>query len=295
MWNLPSSIEEFRQLYDSDAASLFNQLGSLVQRYESERDIARGHVLNYSSQLDAANKSIDNLEQQIDKLKVELNVARVVQHPTPPPNPVKNFRSERFPHPEKFDGDRANLPGFLIQLQMKLMANNDRFQDEQFKIAYSISLLEGRALQQIVPIVRANPSAPFGSMSALIAYLEASFGDPDPRETARQELQNLQQGKEEFSRYYSEFLRIIGYLNYNENAKIDALDKGLSTDLKDAMVHHPKKHTNLDEYALMLMKLDRRIRGLKIERNISHSEIAPHIFPGEAQPSHVSGGLTSMY
>ncbi|EPQ61739.1 hypothetical protein BGT96224_A20410 [Blumeria graminis f. sp. tritici 96224] len=81
---------------------------------------------------------------------------------------------------------------------MKLKINSDRFQDEQSKVIYSISRLEGRALQQIIPIVRANPSTPLASIQSLIVNIEASFEDPDLHGTARQELQNLQQGIGDF-------------------------------------------------------------------------------------------------
>ncbi|KAI0991155.1 hypothetical protein K3495_g17032, partial [Podosphaera aphanis] len=193
-WAPPASLAEFTAQYNIDHTALYNNLVALFElnkdtatRYRQERDTAR-------SQLGEANQSIDNLEEQTTQLNVDLNIARAGHTQTATTSGAtihdhtSNFRSEKFPDPEKFDGTRAKLPGFTTQLRMKLEVNHDRFRNESAKVIYSISRLEGRALNQVVPLVNTNPSAPFSSVIAFIAYLEASFGDPDPRGTARREL-----------------------------------------------------------------------------------------------------------
>ncbi|KAH0605158.1 uncharacterized protein H6S33_005140 [Morchella sextelata] len=238
VWAAPNDVEGFRRMYEADPVELFNNIATLVQRVRLQRDTLH-------TQLTAANETIDNLEEQINRLNLDLNVARAAPAPTvaapvaaaPPPAPVPAFRSEKFPDPEKFDGTRTKLPGFTTQLRMKLEVNHDRFRNEAAKVIYAVSRLEGRALDQVVPLVNANPAAPFSSVTAFVAHLEASFGDPDPRGTARRQLVALKQGKGDFATYYSQFLRIVAYLDYNEGAKIDALAEGLSEDLKDAMTY----------------------------------------------------------
>ncbi|KAI0991744.1 hypothetical protein K3495_g16443, partial [Podosphaera aphanis] len=154
--------------------------------------------------------------------------------------------------------------------------------------------LEGRALDQVVPLVNSKPSAPFSSVNAFIAHLNASFGDPDPRGTARRELLALKQGNGDFAGYYSQYLRIIAYLDYNESAKIDALTEGLSEDLKDALMYRTDKPSNLEELATTLMMIDNRIRGRKAEQKIAQNPIGKFSSPNAGHPSHIAGGLAPM-
>jgi hypothetical protein len=66
--------------------------------------------------------------------------------------------------------------------------------------------------------------------------LKTSFDDPNPTGTARRELYELKQTKN-FSTYLIEFRIIMGRLRYDENAQMDALEMGLSSKLKDALVY----------------------------------------------------------
>ncbi|KAH0608775.1 uncharacterized protein H6S33_001003 [Morchella sextelata] len=240
-WAPPNDVEEFKRQYEVDAADLFNNIAILVQRIRLQRD-------TFSTQLATANETIDNLEEQVTQLNLDLNVACAAPAPAasapvaaaPPPTTVPAFRSEKFPDPEKFDGTP--------------------------KVIYAVSCLEGRALDQVVPLVNANPAAPFSSVTALVTHLEASFGDPDPRGTARRQLIALKQGKGDFATYYSQFLRIVAYLDYNEGAKIDALAGGLSEDLKDAMTYRTGRPNTVEAYATMLMTIDNQVRGRKAEQ-----------------------------
>lgn len=293
-WNAPNSIEEFQEQFKNDVIKLYNYMNGHLGRYRAERDAIR-------SQLEEANKSIDNYEEQITQLNLDLNIARATRTSTSPnsnsninTSSTINFRSEKFPDPEKFDGTRIKLPGFITQLQMKLKVNHDRFSDETSKVIYSVSRLEGRALDQVIPIANSNPNTPFSSVQAFINYLNASFGDPDPRGTALRELLTLKQGDGDFANYYSQFLRIVSYLDYNESAKMDALAAGINKDLKEAMVYRMDKPRTLEELATTLMTVDNRIRGHKAEQRNVRNNMGQFSSPISAHPSHVPGGPTPM-
>lgn len=178
-WAPPTSIQSFRQQYEEDADTLCAYINGHLNRYRTERDTAQG-------QLAAARQTIDSLEEQNTQLDLNLNIAKAghtqttTTSKTIPNDNTLIFRSEKFPDPEKFDGTRSKLPGFVTQLRMKLEVNHDRFRNDSAKVIYSISRLEGRALDQVVPLVNTNPSAPFSSVTSFLAYLDASFGDPDP-------------------------------------------------------------------------------------------------------------------
>lgn len=109
----PNDVEEFKRQYEVNAVDLFNQIAVLVRRIRLERDTAR-------TQLTAANKTIDNLEEQVTRLKLDLNISRAAPAPAvsvpvataPPPTTLPVFSSEKFPDPEKFNGTHTKLPGF---------------------------------------------------------------------------------------------------------------------------------------------------------------------------------------
>ena len=266
-WVPPQNLDEFRNQFDTDAETLFQQIASVINRYKKERD-------DCCIQLTGCHDHINQLEEHNTKLNLDLNIARAGHISTTQAATrdtsvaTSNFRSEKFPDPEKFNGKRANLPGFITQLRMKLEVNHDRFRNEVAKVIYSVSRLEGKALDQVVPLVNANPSATFSSVDEFISYLESSFGDPDPRGTARRELVSLKQGKGDFASYYSQFLRIMAYLDYNESAKIDALTEGISDELKDALMFRTELPKQLSPFAATLMTIDNQIRGRRADKAI---------------------------
>jgi len=58
-----------------------------------------------------------------------------------------------MPDPEKFHGDRTKLPDFLTQMCLKLLANRDRFLNQDAMTIYIISRLDGAALRQIATFI----------------------------------------------------------------------------------------------------------------------------------------------
>lgn len=294
IWVAPADFEEFRQFYETDKLTLFTGLTDLVKCLRQERDTCR-------PQLSDAHTANDTLEEQVTQLNLDLRIARAssistsTTHDTHPLlGPQSTFRSEKFTGPEKFHGTRAKLPGFIIQLRMKLEMNGDRFRNEAATVIYSINRMEGKALDQMVPLVNANPLTLFPSILAFFAYLEASFGDPDPRSTALQGLETLKQGHGDYATYCTSFLRNIAYLDYKKSAKIDALAKGLSDVLKDAMAYRFERPRTLKESASTLMMLDNRIRGRKAEQRNDRNTAIQFPTVNTAHPSHVAGGLVPM-
>ncbi|KAH0606495.1 uncharacterized protein H6S33_003329 [Morchella sextelata] len=283
----PNDVEEFKRQYEVDAADLFNHIAVLVQRIHHERDTTR-------TQLTAANETIDNIEEQVTQLNLDLNFTRAAPAPAvsvpvaaaPSPTTVPAFRSKKFPDPEKFDGTLTKLPGFITQLRMKLEVNYDRFRNEAAKVIYPVSRLEGRALDQVVPLVNTNSAALFSTVTAFIAHLEASFGDPDPRGTARRQLVALKQSKGDFVTYYSQSLCIVAYLDYNEGAKIDALAEGLLEDLQDAMTYRTGRLNTVEAYVTMLMTIDNQAIRNTIGQFTTPTAVA--------HASHTTGGLAAM-
>lgn len=91
--------------------------------------------------------------------------------------------------PEPFHGSKEKLSNFLAQCQLKFL-NHPQFREDLPKILYAISFLKGQAFSWIEPqLQEGQPN--FQNWNEFRKALEASFGDPDPVETARIRLYNL--------------------------------------------------------------------------------------------------------
>lgn len=168
--------------------------------------------------------------------------------------------TEKLPDPEKFDGTRSKLRPFLANLRLKLHGNSDRYPSEQLKLFYAYSRLEGSATAQLLPYVQGTVIN-LADFEAFVKILETSFGDPDRQATAQRELAQLRQSNRDFHAYLADFQRIVADTGYtDEEAKIGALSQGISSELRNLMIHHDRPKT-LAEYTTLLQNLDNRYRA----------------------------------
>jgi hypothetical protein len=137
--------------------------------------------------------------------------------------------------PEKFTGeDRHKLRSFIALLRLRLIDRPGEFPDEQSKLRYAFSRLEGAALEQLIHLVD-NDHVDLDNFDAFVTSLEEAYGDPDHANSAERALSKLRQGNRDFVSYYAEFQRLIADLQWNDAAKRAALHRGLSEELKDIL------------------------------------------------------------
>ena len=311
----------------SESSSTSTQYGEALQTVEALRaaiannpseslKALRANVdrtIAAESRLQASQLEVQSLTTKVSSLEAQISLLTAAP-PTPAPQaassqsdsnpfllpvPPTSHRSAKLADPDKFSGKRAELPNFLAQLQLKLQANADHWPDEPAKVAYCISTLEGDALRNLRSAIRQEPvpgtNVPrividFASTSALIDRLQTSFGDPDPTGTARMELARLRQGKLDFSSYLSEFTRIMSVLNYDSAAKMDALEAGMSSKLREGLVYNIRPAPtpeNYDTWCNTLLQLDNRIRQLEAQKRGTYST-TPQVPAIVSQPESVS-------
>ena len=100
----------------------------------------------------------------------------------------------------------------------------------------------------------------FDSTASFIAEITRIFGDPD-KNAAAHELDKLKQGIRDFSRYYSDFIRPVNVLEFDDAAKRHFLEKGLSKGLLNGLQYQDTPdNENLDNYVGCLKRMDERIR-----------------------------------
>jgi hypothetical protein len=90
---------------------------------------------------------------------------------------VINALSEKYPNPDRFNGTRTNLRGFLGQLRLKV-GDRSRFPTDQDQLRYAANRFEGAALDQILPYHKDN-HVNLENLTALICILENAFDNPD--------------------------------------------------------------------------------------------------------------------
>ena len=219
-----------------------------IQRLRARNQELEHEVAVLESDLDRERDTIANLNRAI----------RLMGH-GPPATPHEN--REKIPDPEKYEGDRDALPEFLLQLRLKAPT----LKNEQARLRYGISLLKGKALSQIRPYVHAD-RIELEDLEALIAKLEAAFGDPDRRSTAEKKLLNIKQANRDFPTFFAEFSRYAADSGWEDNAKRSIMRNALCYELKADLVGQSEPE-DFDQWVALLQRLDNKRRQLTSETN----------------------------
>jgi hypothetical protein len=69
------------------------------------------------------------------------------------------------------------------------------------------------------------------NVDCFVAFLEATYGDPNKEMTALSKLNNLKQGKRSFTTYFAKFQRLAANTGLNEISLIASLRHSLSLKL----------------------------------------------------------------
>ena len=104
------------------------------------------------------------------------------------------------------------------------------------------------------------------SLNALFDLLRQVFNDPDKTGTANHEIRKLKQKSSTFAAYFAEFGRIMGDLNWNEEAQREQLYEGLADETKDALVISGPRSDSLGHLIQICWELNNRIRTRAAER-----------------------------
>jgi hypothetical protein len=180
--------------------------------------------------------------------------------------------------PEKFTGeDRGKLRSFVALLRLRLIDRPGEFRNEQSKLRYAFSRLEGAALEQLIHLVK-DDCVNLGNFEAFVTSLEEAYGDPDRMNTAERGLAKLHQGNRDFVAYYAEFQRLIADLNWNDAAKHAALHCGLCDELKDILSTQDLPE-DWSRYVALVKRWDMQYRTCKAETHRSYGQTKPAMMP----------------
>jgi hypothetical protein len=180
--------------------------------------------------------------------------------------------------PEKFTGeDHGKLRSFVALLHLCLIDRPREFPNEQSKLRYAFSRLEGAALEQLIHLVK-DDCMNLGNFEAFVTSLEEAYGDPDRVNTAERALAKLHQGNRDFVTYYAEFQCLIVDLNWNDAAKHAALHRGLCEELKDILSTQDLPE-DWSRYVALVKRRDMQYRARKAKTHHSSRQTKPTTMP----------------
>jgi hypothetical protein len=180
--------------------------------------------------------------------------------------------------PEKFTGeDHGKLRFFVALLRLHLIDYPREFPNEQSKLRYAFSRLEGAALEQLIHLMN-DDHVNLEHFEAFVTSLEEAYRDPNRVNTAKRALAKLHQGNRDFVTYYAEFQCLIADLDWNNAAKRAALHRGLCEELKDILSTQDLPE-DWSRYVALVKKRDMKYRACKVEAHHSSGQTKPTTTP----------------
>lgn len=214
------------------------------------------------ARLDAQTEQLNSLRVQVEQIQAQPRPTPLSPHgedlaSTPSPGaPENTTKSEKLPDPPMFGGNRKELRPFVSKLRMKLDMNADRFPTERSKLVYGLSRLDNDAARTMDPFYR---NGGFQTLEDFITLLERTYDDASREHTATTKLENLRQRNKEFTSFFSEFLGLVGELDWNESAKVAALRRAISDEIRAQLVGKDLPKT-VAGFATLCQRIDEDLR-----------------------------------
>ena len=255
------ALSKQQKVFEQQVVSLREEIQAIKSRPQSPELPAAGQPTAGTEENGASNNGLKPAEPPAH-LQTPSTTTPSSTPDTAPPRPTayrpaSPKRSERLPDPPMFTGQRKDLPLFVTKLRFKLEGNSDRYPDERSKLIYAHSRLERDPATLIDSMIDRD----IHTVDSLIAFLQATYDDPNKELSAWSKLDTLKQGKKRFLSHFAEFRRLVSDTDLNESAQINHLRRTLSDDLRRAMVGIPVPH-NLNEYANLISLYDNDLRYL---------------------------------
>lgn len=182
--------------------------------------------------------------------------------------------------PNKFSSGRNELEEFQTAVALRFAANADRFTDEQSRVRYIASLLEGEASLAVRSKINGNTGiVDIASVQDFWTFLYSNFGDPDRRGTAQRAISNLRMKNRTFSAYVAEFNRYIGYCDFNDEAKKSYLLAGISAELRNDLITLDLDGRDIQGVIALCQAIDQRRRDADIANSQTRKAFSTVIRP----------------
>jgi hypothetical protein len=180
--------------------------------------------------------------------------------------------------PEMFTGeDYGKLRSFVALLRLCLIDRPGEFPNEQSKLRYAFSRLEGATLEQLIHLMK-DDHVNIENFEAFVTSLDEAYGDADRMNTAEWALAKLHQGNRDFVAYYTEFQSLIADLSWNDAAKRAALHRSPCEELKDILSTQDLPE-DWSRYVALVKRRDIQYRACKAGTHRSSGQTKPTTMP----------------
>ena len=198
------------------------------------------------------------------------------------PNPKK-----KLPDPNKFNGDRRQFRGFMLNVEAKLRTDGSLMGIEAEKVYYLFALLEGGAMDRMVPWMKQFEDSSEFTTEAFLRHLSDGFQDTQLEEKARTHLANMRQGTLSFATFLVNFDNTLmeagGSLWPDSNKKM-FLDQALNVRMKSALISVIDCPASYSEYCRTLASIANKIEAINPVRN-ERTHYRSGVFLSSQQPA----------
>ena len=213
-------------------------------------------------------------EQQQQQQQQQPSASTEIQQTTP------THREPKVRLPDPFDGNRANVRGFVTQVRLVIQQRPLTFATEKSQVGLVGSLLSDDALKWFNPLFEKNDEI-LNNFETFVAALLARFDDPARAATAARKLSGLKQGQRSVPAYATDFQSLLADAGYDERAACHFFRRGLREDIKDLLLVFNRVEDSLTTLIGNALECETRI----LERR--HDTAAPI-----SGPAHGSGRNT---
>ncbi len=133
--------------------------------------------------------------------------------------------------PAPYSGRAEECNRFLLQCSLALEMQPHLYTTERVKIAFIISLLNGRALQW-AETIWAQAGTVTQSLNSFITHLREVFGTPARDSSAGEQLYHLQQGNMSIHDYALKFRTLAAASGWDESPLLTTYQQGLEPRLR---------------------------------------------------------------
>lgn len=183
--------------------------------------------------------------------------------------------------PDNFHGQRSKLGQFILQYQMYLAFNGDKFEAESLKVLWIASFLRDTAAHWIEPalsdyltnrhatgactqVMAEKTKVIFRTVAGFTTSIKGVFGDPNETEQSEKHLLGIRQ-RGSVHEYTAEFHRYSMRLDWTDSGLRAQYYRGLKDHIKDELSRADKPDT-LEEMIKTATTIDERIQERQKEK-----------------------------
>src|SRR5713226_2620792 len=172
-----------------------------------------------------------------------------------PPRP--QLKVER---PTTFGGERDQLRSFLATVRNYFDAIT--VTNDQERIRYVKSLLRKAAANWITPYVEGKKDETWTTYNELVDALKKQFDDVDATNTARAQLEQMRQGKEQVTDYWTRFSLALTNADQDDGTYQPLFLRGISNELQETWAADSSTHKTVEQLAEWAVIKENKINTL---------------------------------